>query len=1124
MSHPRRTIPWLMVATLATGVGIAVAPARDRGSGCRVDYTVTNQWPGGFGADVTITNLGRRRQRLDPDLVVHRRADGHPGLERGDDPERRPGDRHRTSATTAAIATGASTVVRLQRLVERQQPGPGALRAQRRHLHRRHVDADHQPDDHADPPRRTADAHRHAGRPRRPPTTPPAGRRQVEKLDRGLISVRSGSGNLVSWRLLGTEPASTGVQRLPRRHQGERVADHRLDQLPRRRRRRRRRLHGPRGGQRRRAGARRRRRCSSRNGYLDVPISAARQHRRATLRPTTPASATSTATASYEIVLKWDPTNAKDNSQSGVHRQRLRRRVQARRHPAVAHRPRPQHPRRRALHPVPGVRLRRRRQGRGRHEDRRRHRSTAPARSSATPPPTTATPPATSCPGPEFLTMFNGQTGAAMSTVNYVPPRGTVSSLGRQLRQPGRPVPGRHRLPGRRSGPALIMARGYYTRTVIAAWDFRNGALTRRWTFDSNSVRQQQLRRAGQPPAVRRRRRRRRQATRSSTARWPSTTTAPACGTPAPATATPCTSATSIPSRAGLEVLQGRRGRQPSRPRWMADARTGADPLAARRPAVRQRPRRRPATSAPAAPAPSRGRPPTRRLRNTTGANVGRKPGSTNFLAWWDGDPVRELLDGTHIDKYGTGGDTRLLTGSGVHSNNGTKSTPSLSGDLLGDWREEVIWPTSRQHGAAHLRHADRDQHRGSTPCCTTRSTGSRSPGRTPPTTSRRTRVLPRHAVHAARPAEDQHPLIYAAGRTVAPSWRSDRRPWRRVTTETTLRYDSPADLWTDALPLGNGRLGAMVFGGVAVERLQLNDDTCWSGAPRSGSAPDGPAALAAAREALERGDVREAERQVQRLQGGFVQAYQPLVDLWLEQSEAPDGYERWLRLDEGVAGQSWASGTQEAFVSHPASVVVVHRTWSGGPLRVRVTSEHPLDRADRRRLRLVGHAAHAVGRTARLRAGDARDPRPQPRDQHHRGRRARGGHRRRRRRRSGRAACSATRRGRPSSSPPSTDYAGPTTPLHGDADALRARAVTTAATAAARGVAALRDEHVADHARLFDRVTLDLRERGEPSCPPTSASVGTRPASPTPGSPPSRSTYGRYLLIAGSRPGHAAR
>jgi len=62
---------------------------------------------------------------------------------------------------------------------------------------------------------------------------------------------------------------------------------------------------------------------------------------------------------------------------------------------------------------------------------------------------------------------------------------------------------------------------------------------------------------------------------------------------------------------------------------------------------------------------------------------------------WWDADPVRELLDGTHIDKYGPDADTRLLTGSGVASNNGTKATPSLSGDLFGDWREEVVWRTT---------------------------------------------------------------------------------------------------------------------------------------------------------------------------------------------------------------------------------------------------------------------------------------------------------------------------------------------------------------------------------------------------------------------------------------------
>lgn len=72
-----------------------------------------------------------------------------------------------------------------------------------------------------------------------------------------------------------------------------------------------------------------------------------------------------------------------------------------------------------------------------------------------------------------------------------------------------------------------------------------------------------------------------------------------------------------------------------------------------------------------------------------------RKPSSADFLSWWDGDTTRELLDGTHVDTYGTSVDTRLLTGASVHFDNGSKATPSLSGDILGDWREEVVWTTT---------------------------------------------------------------------------------------------------------------------------------------------------------------------------------------------------------------------------------------------------------------------------------------------------------------------------------------------------------------------------------------------------------------------------------------------
>jgi rhamnogalacturonan endolyase len=79
-------------------------------------------------------------------------------------------------------------------------------------------------------------------------------------------------------------------------------------------------------------------------------------------------------------------------------------------------------------------------------------------------------------------------------------------------------------------------------------------------------------------------------------------------------------------------------------------------------------------------------------LYSMKGEKIGDIPSSANFLIWWDGDLSRELLDGNHIDKYKTG---RIFTAEDCVSNNGTKSTPALSADLFGDWREEVIFRTA---------------------------------------------------------------------------------------------------------------------------------------------------------------------------------------------------------------------------------------------------------------------------------------------------------------------------------------------------------------------------------------------------------------------------------------------
>ena len=68
------------------------------------------------------------------------------------------------------------------------------------------------------------------------------------------------------------------------------------------------------------------------------------------------------------------------------------------------------------------------------------------------------------------------------------------------------------------------------------------------------------------------------------------------------------------------------------------------------------------------------------------------------------------------------------------------------------------------------------------------------------------------------------------------------------------LIYDKPAGQWVEALPLGNGRIGAMVFGGVRQERLQLNEDTLWAGSPYDPNNPEAAANLPVVRELIDRG------------------------------------------------------------------------------------------------------------------------------------------------------------------------------------------------------------------------------------------------------------------------------
>ncbi len=146
------------------------------------------------------------------------------------------------------------------------------------------------------------------------------------------------------------------------------------------------------------------------------------------------------------------------------------------------------------------------------------------------------------------------------------------------------------------------------------------------------------------------------------------------------------------------------------------------------------------------------------------------------------------------------------------------------------------------------------------------------------------------------------------------------------------LRYTQPARQWTEALPIGNGRLGAMVFGDPTTEHLQLNDSTLWSGGPKDCNNPDAPKYLPLVRAAIFAGKYKEAEALCKKMQGPFNQSYLPLGDLKLSfpGSNRTD-YQRTLELDGAlhtvtykVAGTTF---TRQTFASFPDQVIVLRLT-----------------------------------------------------------------------------------------------------------------------------------------------------------------------------------------------------
>jgi alpha-L-fucosidase 2 len=323
-----------------------------------------------------------------------------------------------------------------------------------------------------------------------------------------------------------------------------------------------------------------------------------------------------------------------------------------------------------------------------------------------------------------------------------------------------------------------------------------------------------------------------------------------------------------------------------------------------------------------------------------------------------------------------------------------------------------------------------------------------------------------------------------------------------------TLWYRRPAPQWDHALPLGNGRLGAMVFGQVNRERIQLNENTLWMGGPRDTNNPEALAALPEVRRLLFAGRPDEAYTIAEkRLMGRpfRLESYQTLGDLRLSfdyEGEVSD-YRLELDIDSAIARLTYRVGgiryTREVFASHPAQAIVM-RVSADRPGQVSMSTwiERAQDAATEvvgnNRLNLVGALGGGKGLAFRA------------------------------------SVIVVPEGGRLDAFPERifTERADAVTLIITAATSYRGRDPEVAskqlAAAMARPYETLKAEHIANHQRLFRRVALRLgpTDADPLATLPTNERLDRVKRGETDlGLEALYFQYGRYLLIASSRPGN---
>jgi alpha-L-fucosidase 2 len=174
-----------------------------------------------------------------------------------------------------------------------------------------------------------------------------------------------------------------------------------------------------------------------------------------------------------------------------------------------------------------------------------------------------------------------------------------------------------------------------------------------------------------------------------------------------------------------------------------------------------------------------------------------------------------------------------------------------------------------------------------------------------------------------------------------------------KAQSDLKLWYQQPAQNWNEALPVGNGRLGAMIFGGVEEELLQLNEETLWSGGPANTNPnPQAPTYLPEIRKALFRDDYQNAEELTKQIQGLFTESYEPLGDVKIRYHFAteskPENYYRDLDISNATASTHFTiNGVtyhREVFASAPDQVIIVRLTASEkNSLHLTIATSSPL-------------------------------------------------------------------------------------------------------------------------------------------------------------------------------------